>query len=224
MTTSQFSLDLGIGFREAFTREDFLVTSSNEVAVKWIDALPDWPCHCLIVYGTDGCGKTHLAHIFKDKIGFNTPIISASSLQEENIPKLVSLSGSVAIEEVDIGVSEDNLLHLYNFTRENKGFLFITSRKNPLQWGIKLADLRSRIAGSLIVEISFPDDDFLKALIVKMILDRHLTISEEALEFMIKNIERSFKEVRRVVIEADKLSLSEHKGITIPILRKVLGK
>ncbi len=224
MSTGQLPLNLGLGFRTAFGREDFLVTESNQAAVNWLDKWPDWSGHSLIVYGDEGCGKTHLAHVFVDKAGRKTPLIEAASLQSEDVPALVSFTGSVALENAGKGINETALLHLYNFIKDNNGFLFITAEKAPLLWDLKLPDLRSRITASAAVGIDIPDDNLMKALIVKMFSDRQMTISSEALEFMIKNMERSFSEARRIVAKADSLSLAEHKGITIPVLRKVLGK
>ncbi|MBR7158255.1 MAG: DNA replication protein [Alphaproteobacteria bacterium] len=224
MTMAQLPLNLGLGFREAFGREDFLVTKSNLAAVSWLDKWPNWSGHCLIVYGDEGCGKTHLAHVFMDKTGSKTPLVDAKDLQEAAIPDLVALSGSVALENAGSGINEAALLHLYNFIKDNNGFLFITAKNPPALWDLKLPDLSSRIAASAAVEISLPDDDLMKALIIKMLSDRQMTISPEALEFMIRNIERSFGEARRIVARADSLALAERKGITIPILRKVLGK
>ena len=50
--------------RPAFGYEDFIVNPSNEEAVLWLDKWPEWDNFALAIYGPEGCGKTHLAHVF----------------------------------------------------------------------------------------------------------------------------------------------------------------
>ncbi len=68
MTRSgQLALDLG--HRPALGREDFLVAPCNEDAVAWIDRWPDWPGPALVIHGPAGCGKTHLARVWRRRSG-----------------------------------------------------------------------------------------------------------------------------------------------------------
>ena len=60
---AQIPLDLG--HRAAMGCEDFLVAPSNAEAVAWLDRWPSWPAPALTLYGPDGCGKTHLGHVWR---------------------------------------------------------------------------------------------------------------------------------------------------------------
>ncbi|HLB80138.1 MAG TPA: DNA replication protein, partial [Dongiaceae bacterium] len=64
---SQLPLDLG--HRPALRRDDFLVAPCNRAAVAWLDRWPDWPGPALAVHGPPGCGKTHLASVWRARSG-----------------------------------------------------------------------------------------------------------------------------------------------------------
>ena len=59
---AQFAL--GFEHRAAISKDDFFVASPNREAVEWIDRWPNWSGSALAVYGSDGCGKTHLGAVF----------------------------------------------------------------------------------------------------------------------------------------------------------------
>ncbi len=58
-------LVLDLAHRQALGAEDFLVSRSNSEAVELIDRWPDWPHPASVVIGTQGSGKTHLAHVWQ---------------------------------------------------------------------------------------------------------------------------------------------------------------
>ena len=89
-----------------------------------------------------------------------------------------------------------------------------------------LFSLLSQLAFSFFrvcsVSIHAPDDMLLNAVLVKMFMDRQLEVSEEVLNYISTRIERSFSYIRQLVERADKIALAEKKGITIPVIRRVL--
>lgn len=208
--------------RPALGREDFLVTSGNVEAVKMLDSYPLWPSHAIIIYGANGCGKTHLAHVFVKKTGGKAPLVSAASLTAEQVPYLLAKSGNLVVEDIETLKDEEALLHLYNYAKEIGAHLLMTGETAPAELAIKLPDLSSRLLAIPAIRIGNPDDAFIKALLVKLFMDRQLSISEEAIEYAIKNMERSFKGAGDLVAAADKLSLARHRAITVPLLREIL--
>ena len=65
MTAAPRQLILDLAHRQALGAEDFLVSRSNAAAVELIDRWPDWPHPASLVIGTQGSGKTHLAHVWQ---------------------------------------------------------------------------------------------------------------------------------------------------------------
>jgi len=62
-------IPLALPHQPALSREDFFVAPSNQDAVTWIDAWPQWPdgggrLAGLALYGPVGCGKSHLAQLW----------------------------------------------------------------------------------------------------------------------------------------------------------------
>ena len=74
------------------------------------------------------------------------------------------------------------------------------------------------------VKIKEPDDELLKAVIVKQFADRQVKISEKVLKYIMKNTERSFSAIRDLVADVDEISLTEKKKITSAIVKRALGE
>ena len=117
---------------------------------------------------------------------------------------------------------QEGLLHLYNWTKEQGGYLLITASERPKNWNISLDDLSSRMLASETVEIKAPDDYLLEAVIIKQFSDRQITLPADVISYLIPRAERSFDAIRKLVQNIDKLSRIEKKKITIPIARRVL--
>src|SRR6516162_3335125 len=106
----QLALDLP--HRSAFGRSDFMVSRSNSAAVERIDRWPDWPSAALVLCGPPGCGKTHLAHLWREHA--SALMLAGETLTEAMLPDLLDETPrKVAIDDAD-RASEQALLHLYN--------------------------------------------------------------------------------------------------------------
>ena len=82
--------------------DDFLVASSNEAAVAWLDLWPNWPAPALVIFGPAGCGKTHLAQVWRART--HAPRIDPSDLNVENVPHLLAKARAVVIDNAERGV------------------------------------------------------------------------------------------------------------------------
>ena len=51
VTETPAQLPLDLGHRPAMGEDDFLVASSNEAAVAWLDLWPNWPAPALVIFG-----------------------------------------------------------------------------------------------------------------------------------------------------------------------------
>ena len=202
MTCSgQFALDLG--HRPALRREDFLVAPCNENAVAWVDRWPDWPGAALVIHGPAGCGKTHLAQIWRQRSG--------------------GTDGAV-IENADQPVDDVALFDLYNRRVEDGGHLLLTARTPPARWPGRLPDLVSRLAASPTVAIGAPDDTLMAQVVVKLFADRQLEVGTEVVPYLVTHMERSFAAARRLVADADAAALAAKRPITIKLVRDVLAE
>ena len=222
MDSSQLPLDLG--HRPALGREDFLVAPCNEVAVAWIDQWPDWPGHALAFYGPSGCGKTHLAHVWRTESA--AVFISENKLLAQDPEELLMGQRGCILDDLELPLVSNpelqrRLFHLYNFVREEAGYILFTGRQAPARWNISLPDLASRLSSVPSFEMGAPDDFLFEALLVKLFYDRQLSISKEVLRFLVLRLDRSFEAARQIVSTLDQASLASQREITIPFIKFV---
>jgi chromosomal replication initiation ATPase DnaA len=218
MTERQLVLDLG--YRTAFDRDDFLVTTSNCEAVSWIDNPVAWPGHALAIYGPAGCGKTHLVHVFALHTGAR--ILAAKDVLPADIAAIVDGHAAFALEDGENVADERAFLHLFNGIKERGARLLIASRNAPGRWPVKLPDLKSRLASVQAIRISAPDDAMIEALLVKLFADRQLTVGPDVVGYLVRHMDRSFATARQVVARADAASLAGKRPVTIPLIKPLI--
>ena len=183
--TQQFALDLPL--RAAYGREDFLIAPSNEQAVAWIDAWPQWPAPAMILYGEPASGKTHLSYVWQERS--DAVRIPSGDLADGDFSSLIARNKAVIIEDIDqvIGEreSETALFHLYNMAKEEQASLFLTALDAPMNWRFEVADLKSRLCSVPSVAIYSPDDQLLKAVLVKLFHDRQVVVGDDVIVYIL---------------------------------------
>lgn len=231
MTTENNIAQLALDFphRPSLGREDFMVAKCNFEAVSTIDMWPDWPFFAVCIYGPSGCGKTHLANVFAQMVALNTPhpyripFIKASQLEKEMSHTLFETSPQIVIEELNNLRNQEALFHIYNTYRDLGGNILFTSDIAPARINFCLPDLRSRMNIVPALEIKTPDDELLMSLLVKLFLDRQITPTQELINFLIKNMHRSFSYARKLVEEIDNISLAKKRAISIAIAKEAIA-
>lgn len=211
-------LPLGFNSEVDFSHDNFFVSSSNAEAISWIEKWSDWSSHCTIIYGPEGCGKTHIASIWQKNS-------DAKFLDGANLGiKSLGEGKNFVVEYEDHIEKEEDLFHLYNYVKEKGGYLLITSRVAPKNMGITLPDLESRMGASMQIKVDEPDDQLLQSLLLKQFSDRQIKINKDVLSFLVLRIERSFLAVKELVEKIDSLSLEQKRNITVPFVKEVLEK
>ncbi len=210
-------------------REDFMVAKCNFEAVQTVDSWPEWPFFAVCLYGPSGCGKTHLSRIFSDRVSvlthfpYKIPSIKAQNLTMEMPFELFARHRCLIIEDLDNQINQEAMFHLYNLYRNEGGNILFTSTQAPARWAFSLADLQSRLNIVPAIAIDEPDDELLSALIVKLFSDRQLMISPELVNYMVKNMQRSFTYCNKLVAEIDQISLMRKRAISLPIIKEAIN-
>ncbi|HSK40460.1 MAG TPA: DnaA/Hda family protein [Arenibaculum sp.] len=219
-------LPLDLGHRPAMGADDFLVAPGNRAAVAWLDAWPNWPAPALVVYGPAGCGKTHLAHVWRART--KAPMICAADLAADAVPGLIAETGTLAVDDADAVAgrheSERALFHLYNLARETGGSLLVMSLQPPARWRLRLPDLRSRLLAAPAVAVRPPDDALLAAVLVKLFADRQLRVGADVVDWLATRMERSFDAARTLVARLDAEALAARRPVTLRLARDVLAR
>ena len=217
-------LPLPLEYRPSLAGEDFLVAPCNRNAVRWLDRWPDWPTRALLVHGSSGCGKTHLAHVFLNRC--RGMLVDQGALGLDQTIDVAARSAACIIDDADRAVAaglEVPLLHLHNALVEQGGCLLLTAEEAPARWPIRLADLRSRLNAVNSVAIGPPDDDLIAGVMVKLFTDRRLVVDDDVIRYALPRIERSFAAARRLVAELDTAALGNRRKVTLSLVRSVLN-
>ena len=223
--TSAQQIPLDLGARSAFSSTDFHIGESNAAAVGWLDRWPQWPAPVLVLQGLPASGKSHLAAVWKDRAKAST--IKPEELVEASAEELFNRGDALILDGLDpwLGdiAAETTLFHLYNMLKEEQKTMMITMRMPPSQAGFLIPDLASRFRAAPCVAIHPPDDMLLASVLMKLFSDRQLSVSNDVISYLLPRMERSFAAARDVVECADKMALSEKRGISVPLMRKVLS-
>jgi chromosomal replication initiation ATPase DnaA len=214
----QLALDLPLAPRHG--REDFLVSPSNARAYALIESWPDWPDPVLVLTGPRGSGKTHLAAIWAAAAKAWT--VDSFEVTGPRVPQLVS-SGALVIEDIGPEVDEPALFHLLNLARERRCSVLLTGEAPAERLGLRTPDLRSRLRLAPTVALEPPDDALLRAVLVKLFLDRQLVIDTTVVDFLTLRIERSLAAAAEVVAALDREALSRGRRITRPMAADLVG-
>jgi chromosomal replication initiation ATPase DnaA len=214
-------LPLDLPHRAAMGREDFLVAGSNIAAVAMIDAWPDWPTPATILVGPEGSGKSHLGEVWRGRTGAGT--ISIDDLTIDTVPDHCA-TGALLVEDAPgAGLDEKALFHLINYMRESRGHVLITARTFPAHWEVGLKDLASRLRAAQVVSLEPPDDQLLRAVLVKLFADRQLNVDESVINFMLLRMERSLGVARTLVELIDRRALAEKSAVTRPLVARLMS-
>jgi chromosomal replication initiation ATPase DnaA len=215
----QLALDLPIAAR--FGREDFLVSPSNERAYGLIERWPDWPDTILLLLGPPGSGKSHLAAIWAATARAWT--VDAFEVAQDKVPHLVS-NGALVVEDLDRPQRDEAaLFHLLNLARERRAFVVMTAAVPPERWGLAVPDLLSRLRLAPTATLEGPDDALLKAVLVKLFVDRQLVVDTTVVDYIALRIERSLARAETVVAALDKEALSRGRRVSRAIAADILG-
>ena len=205
-------LVLALPHAESFAREDFLAGPSNAAALKLIERWPDWPAPVMALVGPEGSGKSHLATIWAAMSGAR--VVSARLLGETDLLAAFA-TGALVVEDLEPGkVDERALFHLLNLAREEGAYVLVTARSAPAGLKVDIRDLASRLRSLPVVTLDAPDDDLLRAVIVKLAADRQIAADRALVNYLATRIERSFAAARAAVARLDEEAMRQHRPVT----------
>ena len=217
MGTSSVSAQLRLGLERApdHARSAFVVSASNALAVRTLDAWPDWRGGALALVGPPGSGQTHLAASWAQRM-------DAAPFPAEGVD--VVGDGPLLVEDADGRLADETLFHLLNLASRPGGGLLLTSRLAPREWPARLPDLRSRLNALPVAELEEPDDTVLGAMLAKFFQERNIKPGEELLSYLVRRIERSAQSAHDVVARLDEAADALHRGVSRGLARLVLGE
>jgi len=203
---------LALDHSVSFAREDFLRGPPNVAAFNLIERWPDWPDRIVALVGPQGSGKSHLATIWAEATGAR--VLSAKLLSHTDLPAAFA-TGALVLEDLEFeGLDERALFHFLNLAREHAAYVLVTSRSPLTSFPVVVRDLASRMRSVPSVALATPDDALLRALIIKLAVDRQIAVDESLVSFLANRIERSFVAAHQAVRRLDEEAMRRHRPVT----------
>ena len=203
-----------------YYEEDFCVGENNYEAYKLIKEWPNWSFKGINIYGPKKSGKSYLTKIFSDKT--NSKIFDGRNVNKDNLDLILNQKVLI-IDNVELFNDEVFFQTILNdFISKNK-FIYLTSNKLAGSISFKLKDLISRLNSLVAVAITNPSDDLFYQILTKMLSDKQINITAKEVNFILKNIERSYDAASKFVKSLDELSLLYKKKINTKIINQALA-
>ena len=182
----------------AEAEDSFIVTPSNEHAVRHIERPGTWPVAATLLIGPRKSGRSLLGRMFAQR------------------------SGGRLIDDAD-RVDERALFNAWNEAQGTRRPLLMIADAAPPAWKVTLPDLASRLSATSIVEIGAPDEALIGALLEHLLARRGLPLSPDVTAYLVPRAPRSHATVIALVDALDAASLARKRGVTVPLARDVLG-
>ena len=208
-------------FKTNYFEEDFYVSTNNFSAYKLIESWPKWSSRYINIFGPSGCGKTHLANIFKKKI--NSYFVKASEFNNDSL-SLIKLKECLIIDDYKNNIEEKLFYTTLNQSYQSNQYVIVNSLEPIKKSIVSLKDLKSRFDNFVDIGIDLPTDDLIRVILTKNFSDKQVTLEAKLLEYILKNIHRSYEDIFDLIDKVDSLSLSTGKSININLIKKVLNK
>jgi DnaA family protein len=207
------------------------VPGANAEALSQLQALAAGrESAAVYLWGPPESGKTHLLYAICAEVAawgrpVYVPLREARSLSPLVLEGLES-ADLACIDDVDeIGQHADwerGLFHLYNRLRDAGKPLVISGRHRPDLAPVPLADLRSRLAGSLVFRLEPPDEAAKIAALQRRARLRGLEIPESVANYLLRRCPRDLGSLLKLMDRLDEASLSAQRRLTVPFVRAFL--
>ena len=195
--------------------ENFFVSEANKEAYNFIinkNKFNDYS----ILYGPSKSGKSHLGLIWKE-------MNNAAIYDNDNYNDIIQCKKNIFVDNFLDGLNEENLFHLINHCFNNNLKILLCADKLVSNYVFKLKDLSSRLKSFNFVGIKKPDDELIVNLINKLLYDKQIIINNsEIFSYVLKRINRTYKDIYLLVDKIDKLSLEKKRELTVPLIKELI--
>lgn len=223
-------LPLGVLLREEATFADYLPGANQDVVRLLRDDVAAGHENFIYLWGGHGTGKTHLLQATCRRTAAQRQALAYLPLREVALSPEI-LEGLehlplVVVDDVDDVAGdaawEAALFHLHNRIREQGGRLLVSGLHSPAALGIALADLRSRLAGGLVMQLQpLGDEEKAEALRLRA-RQRGMEMAEEVAAYLLRRCRRDMTALFALLEELDQASLAAQRKLTIPFVKETL--
>ena len=121
-------------------------------------------------------------------------------------------------------IDEKTLYSIINQAYQDNKYLIISSPNSIKNIQTKIKDLKSRFSSFVDIGIDLPTDELIRVILTKNFSDKQIQVSEKNIEYILKNIERSYEKINTFSNSIDSLSLTKAQPIKLHLIKKVLNE
>jgi len=224
-------LTLGVRLRDSSVFASYF-PGRNQPAIDALLALRSGePPTCVFIHGPAGSGKTHvlqalcaLASQQADAAAY-LPLGAMMSMG----PEILSGCGDLAcvgIDDIELASGrrewELALFGLHQQLEERRGRLIVAAAGPPAASGIQLADLRSRLAGGLVLTLQSLDEPEQIAALQLHADQRGFELPDDTAQYLLRRLPRDMTTLCNFLDELDQASLVAQRRLTVPFVREVM--
>jgi len=223
-------LPLRVGLREETTFASYL-PGANEGPVRLLqdDAVADRE-RFVYLWGAPGTGKTHLLQALCHRAAHRGDRALYLPLRQMEVPPQVVEDLEelplVVIDDIDAVAGqagwEAALFHLYNRVHERGGRLVMAGARGPAVLGIALADLRSRLAGGLVLQLQLLSDEDKADALRLQARRRGMAMPAEVAVYLLRRCPRDMHALFALLDRLEHDSLAAQRRLTVPFVKEVL--
>ena len=235
-------------FNPLYSFENFIVGKNNELAYSASFAitkneLATDHLNPLLIYSPSGLGKTHLLNAIGQKIQKNFPqkqilYLSAERFLNEYISALQNkkMAGFrkkfrdscdlLLIDDIQIIARgkevQEEFFHTFNELFDQKTQIVACSDQSPEYIPFLQERIKTRLAGGLMVDMSYPDEETRMAILKDKINKKSLYLSQESLQLIAQSCKKSIREMEGILNKI-KIITELHGGqISFLEIKKIL--
>ena len=185
----------------------------------------------LYLWGSKGSGKSHLLQaccqaVNSTKSASYLPLTLLKEWGPQTIEGLEE-QALICIDDIDAickdSAWEEALFHLYNRIKEkDRNLLIIAGNQPPSKIPIGLADLRSRLAWGLVIQLNELSDDEKINTLKLHALKRGFNLPESVGHFLLSRCSRNMHDLHQLLNRLDDASLAAQRKITVPFVKTIL--
>ncbi len=225
-----------------YTLKNFVVEDSNRFAYKAVVNISGKNAlnNCLMLYGDNGVGKTHLiqaaGEIFQknaQRITYTTVerylndlIKYMTKLEMKHFKKKYSKCDVLLIDDLEYLSNKYSMQEELYYTLEklfnNGKKVILVSKQNPINIPGISDDLKSYFLSALVIKVEAPKRKTVKTIIKKKSDEISIVLDKKTINFIAKNSHKNINTIEGVLLKLKAYILTYNEEISLKKAKKIL--
>ena len=196
---------------------DNFVAGRNAEALAAVQALAAGRSaeRCLYLWGSSGCGRTHLARALRAVGGWDW-----RAADDPERPGLALLDGVGALD----AQAQVALFNRLNTVRaDTRCAIVVTGDEAPARLALR-EDLRTRLGWGLAYQLQPLSDDEKHAALRGHAAARGVQVAEDLLPYLLRHLPRDLPTLTAALDALDRFALARQRALTVPLLKEWLAQ